>query len=107
MIIPKLCNYKKPLTLEQVPDATAFSAGHLVSKNASWRIERPVINREKCVGCFKCYMYCPDGAVRKDAVGTSGARQKVFVDYDFCKGCGICVKECRLNAITMEAEKNE
>ena len=30
---------------------------------------------------------------------------KVAIDYDFCKGCGICLKECRPGAIRMEAEK--
>ena len=27
------------------------------------------------------------------------------IDYDHCKGCGICSKECKFGAITMEAEK--
>ena len=30
---------------------------------------------------------------------------KVGIDYDFCKGCGICSKICKLQAIKMEAEK--
>ena len=30
---------------------------------------------------------------------------KVKVDYDFCKGCGICAKICKFEAIKMEAEK--
>ena len=27
------------------------------------------------------------------------------IDYDFCKGCGICQKICKHGAITMESEK--
>ena len=30
---------------------------------------------------------------------------KVNIDYDFCKGCGICSKICKPGAIKMEAEK--
>ena len=29
---------------------------------------------------------------------------KAVIDYDFCKGCGICAKICRLGAIRTEAE---
>jgi Pyruvate/2-oxoacid:ferredoxin oxidoreductase delta subunit len=27
-------------------------------------------------------------------------------NYDFCKGCGICVKECPCGAIDMVPERN-
>ena len=30
---------------------------------------------------------------------------KVAIDYDFCKGCGICKNICKTGAIGMEAEK--
>ena len=30
---------------------------------------------------------------------------KAKIDYDFCKGCGICAKICRIGAIEMEAER--
>ena len=33
--------------------------------------------------------------------------EKVAIYYDFCKGCGICSKVCKLKAITMEVEANE
>jgi Pyruvate/2-oxoacid:ferredoxin oxidoreductase delta subunit len=26
-------------------------------------------------------------------------------NLDFCKGCGICAKECPKNAVTMESEE--
>jgi Pyruvate/2-oxoacid:ferredoxin oxidoreductase delta subunit len=30
----------------------------------------------------------------------------VKIDYDYCKGCGICAQECPAKAIRMVAEQN-
>lgn len=81
-----------------VPEATCYEAGYLVTKNAGWRSIRPVIDVQKCVGCYQCYLYCPDGVIRIE-------NGKAVVDLDFCKGCGICQKTCRIGAIEMEAER--
>lgn len=89
---------KVPTTLSEIPDHTAYEAGYLVTKNAGWRNIRPVIDLEKCVGCLQCYLYCPDGVISKE-------ENKVRLDYDFCKGCGICKKMCHFDAIQMEVEK--
>lgn len=89
---------KVPSALSEIPDTTAFEAGYLVTKNSGWRNIRPVVDPVKCVGCLQCYLYCPDGVIYKE-------NEKVAIDYDFCKGCGICKKVCRLGAIEMEAEK--
>ena len=59
---------------------------------------RPVIDAQRCVGCYQCYLYCPDGVIRIED-------GKAVVDLDFCKGCGICQKTCRIGAIEMEAER--
>ena len=92
------CDIRFYETLSEIPETTAYEAGYLVTKNAGWRNKRPVINPEKCVGCLQCYLYCPDGVIRKEG-------GKVSIDYDFCKGCGICRKICGRGAIEMEAEK--
>ncbi len=87
-----------PITLSEIPECTAYDAGFLVTKNAGWRITRPVIDKEKCAGCLQCCLYCPDGAIYQE-------KGKAAVDYDFCKGCGICRNVCRFGAIETEAEK--
>ena len=84
-------------TTKNIPFAPSYEPG-LVTKNSGWRNEKPVCDKEKCNGCFLCYLYCPDGVIFKHG-------DKVEIDYDFCKGCGICKKICRHGAITMESEK--
>ncbi len=52
-----------------------------------------------CNECENCYLFCPDASVLK--------RDEILshqVDYDFCKGCGICFAECPRRAISLEEE---
>jgi 2-oxoacid:acceptor oxidoreductase gamma subunit (pyruvate/2-ketoisovalerate family) len=49
-----------------------------------------------CNTCDRCVTYCPDGVLQR--VG----RDIVF-DYDYCKGCGVCVSECSRAVIYMKA----
>ncbi len=53
-----------------------------------------------CFNCGNCYMYCPDNAVKISQ--KTGLYQ---FDYDFCKGCGLCAKECPCHYIQMTLEK--
>ena len=88
---------KKTFSAAEIPEATAFEAGYLVSVNSGWRSIRPVIDTGRCVGCEQCYLYCPDGVI-------SIQNGRPVIDYDFCKGCGICAKICKIGAIGTEAE---
>ena len=82
---------------------TCFEAGYLTAKNAGWRNVRPVIDAAACTGCLQCYWLCPDGTVFKvDQVEPTGA--PVAIDLDFCKGCGVCAKACKFDAIAMIPE---
>jgi len=53
-----------------------------------------------CNLCDNCYIFCPDVAILKQ-----GEEQANIVDYDHCKGCGICVQECPRDAMAMEEEQ--
>jgi 2-oxoacid:acceptor oxidoreductase delta subunit (pyruvate/2-ketoisovalerate family) len=86
-----------PNSLKDIPFAPSDKPG-LVSTNGSWRVEKPVCDKEKCNGCFLCYLYCPDGVISKSG-------KSIEIDYDYCKGCGICRTICKKGAITMESEK--
>lgn len=69
------------------------------NKTGGWRSIKPVLIKEKCVKCGNCWMYCPEGAIKKNESG------EFEIDFDYCKGCGICASECPVKAITMEHEK--
>jgi NADPH-dependent glutamate synthase beta subunit-like oxidoreductase len=51
-----------------------------------------------CNLCDNCYIFCPDVAIRKENGNN-------VIDYDHCKGCGICVEECPRDAMVMEEER--
>lgn len=98
MIRPSLQPYRKPRTLEDLPFGATFRCGHLVEANSGWRTFRPVVDQEKCTGCLRCYLVCPDGVVSQEG-------KEMVIDYDFCKGCGICAQECKFGAIAMQKEE--
>ena len=50
-----------------------------------------------CTQCDNCFHYCPDLAIIRVPGGYS-----VLADY--CKGCGICVKECPTGSMVMTEE---
>lgn len=115
---------KASFGLDDCPGVPTFQAGYLVGGNGGWRNRRPVVTLENCRGCLQCYLYCPDGAIAKvepdvvelDAAIAQASRGErpaklpavahttVSIDYDFCKGCGICVKLCHFDALHMEDE---
>jgi Pyruvate/2-oxoacid:ferredoxin oxidoreductase delta subunit len=47
-----------------------------------------------CIQCDNCVRYCPDLAVVREGDG-----YRVLADY--CKGCGLCVKECPTGSMKM------
>jgi 2-oxoacid:acceptor oxidoreductase delta subunit (pyruvate/2-ketoisovalerate family) len=53
-----------------------------------------------CFECDNCLGVCPDNAVLKLDPG-----QRYEIDYDYCKGCGICAAECPCGAIEMRPEE--
>jgi pyruvate ferredoxin oxidoreductase delta subunit len=69
-------------------------------KTGDWRSNiRPVTDREKCIKCGLCWVFCPDMAYAH--------REDGYFDWnsDYCKGCGICARECPKEAIQMVAEE--
>ena len=61
-----------------------------------WRTFKPVLNREKCNRCLTCWLYCPENAIDRE----------ININYDYCKGCGICANVCVKGAIQMVREES-
>lgn len=70
-------------------------------KTGDWRTERPVVDKEKCIKCALCWIYCPDAAIKPGEDGYYEA------DLYYCKGCGICASICPEGAITRIAEEEK
>lgn len=73
----------------------------MVTDTGDWRSKRPVVDKDTCILCGFCAIYCPIQVVTMAADGSC-----FTADLAFCKGCGICAKECPANAISMEPEED-
>lgn len=79
-----------------------------------WRYMKPVVDKEKCIGCATCVPYCPEASIetinreqltidQNEKLNVNSQMSKVAnIDYDFCKGCGVCAQVCPIKAITMQ-----
>jgi NADPH-dependent glutamate synthase beta subunit-like oxidoreductase len=72
--------------------------GGLDEANALYEARR-CMSCGNCFECDTCYGVCPDNAVIK-----LGPGKRFVFNYDYCKGCGLCVAECPCGAIRMEPE---
>ncbi|MBL8481351.1 MAG: NAD(P)-binding protein [Rhodocyclaceae bacterium] len=72
--------------------------GGLDESNALFEARR-CLSCGNCFECDNCYGVCPDNAVIK-----LGPGKRFQFNYDYCKGCGVCVSECPCGAIKMVAE---
>ena len=107
--------YSKDLNTYYYTPAKRFSkkAASIHMRLKNFREIYPSFDREEIIGeaercfscglcfdCGNCYMYCPDNAVK-----ISPATRKYEFDLDFCKGCGLCAKECPCHYIQLTLEK--
>ena len=92
--------YQKILgSVQKTVIGEACKTGTLISK-------KPIIDLKKCIpvksgkpSCFNCWLYCPEAVVSRTIPPQ--------IDFNYCKGCGICMEECPVKAISMEEVKNE
>jgi len=58
---------------------------------ADWRVIKPIYNRDICIDCQNCWVFCPDTSI------ISRDKKMIGIDFDHCKGCGVCVEVCPTN----------
>lgn len=105
--MPSQKRKKEKEKFNQPKEKMEFNKGAIIKKPGStkqyktgeWRIFRPEIDQEKCIKCGKCWASCPDAAIYKDKQG------RFRINYDYCKGCLICEKECPVKAISHKKEE--
>ncbi|MDO4182564.1 MAG: 4Fe-4S binding protein [Coriobacteriia bacterium] len=86
-------NYK------DMPEGLACEAGSSARYvTGGWRAMRPVWNEGACKNCMLCWIACPDVSILVEDGRMTG------IDYDHCKGCGICIHECAFGALELIRE---
>jgi NADPH-dependent glutamate synthase beta subunit-like oxidoreductase len=70
----------------------------LDESNAQFEARR-CLSCGNCFECDNCYGVCPENAVIK-----LGPGKRFQFNFDYCKGCGMCVSECPCGAIRMIPE---
>jgi len=49
-------------------------------------------------------LFCPEPCITHDEEDKSHEKGKIIIDYEYCKGCGICANECPRHCIEMVKE---
>ena len=102
-----LPGYKEmPLGLATRPmktDAGLVGPGSFIeNKTGSWRTFVPEYDEEKCNMCLMCWFYCPEGCIKREPKD-----ERLRIDLDYCKGCGVCEEVCTPEAIKMKRDVKE
>lgn len=62
-------------------------------------LDKELCQPKKCG--LECIKYCPVNKSGADCIVLNGETKKAQIDEDVCNGCGICVKVCPFDAITI------
>ena len=102
-------NYFEPLPRQHAPvlpvaerSGEAEVIGGLTQQQTAEEARR-CLSCGNCLACDNCWTLCPDIAVLKTRSPVEDGSYYIF-DYDYCKGCGLCARECPTAYIVMEAE---
>lgn len=95
--------FDRPMNWKELPAGCLIdeAATSLRFKTGDWRSMRPVWDSEKCIHCLLCWISCPDSAIKVENEKITG------IDYNYCKGCGICASICPPKASAIEMIREE
>ena len=69
-----------------------MGGGSRAGKMAMHNDGKPMVSKDKCVGCGDCYKQCAQSAIRVKG-------KKANIDQALCAGCGRCIGACNRHAI--------
>lgn len=69
-----------------------MGCGSSAGKAEMHESEKPVVDKEKCVGCGVCKKNCAHDAIAIE-------NKTAVINYDVCKGCGRCIGVCPMKAM--------
>lgn len=85
----------------KVVSSISYPEEGAMGKTGNWRVFRPTVDQKKCVKCLRCWIFCPEGSIKRNKDDT------IEIIYDYCKGCGVCANVCKVKAITMKRENEK
>ncbi|MGK2925285.1 MAG: 2-oxoacid:acceptor oxidoreductase family protein [Lysobacterales bacterium] len=95
----RLLHFEKhaPHTEAALPAATRTAAFDEVRQGLPDLEEaRRCLSCGVCNSCDRCVTYCPDGVLQR-------VDGELVFDYEYCKGCGVCARECSRAVVYMQA----
>ena len=103
MTSEKTKEFERKVSRSILASTQKFVVGE-AGNTGAWRTMRPILLADKCIvvktgkpSCHLCWLYCPEATVSRTI--------PPVINYDYCKGCGICAAECPTDAIEMVSEK--
>ncbi len=79
-----------PLELEK-KDQKSFMMDQEFYENYLPAEANRCLNCGVCIDCRQCLLFCPDSSV----IASRDQPPRYAINYDYCKGCGICAERCR------------
>ena len=97
-LIDGLKNYMASRGVSRVEDLVGEELPYFVrtADLDRWTVVSPVINRDTCIGCGRCYISCRDGG--HQAI-TFGEDRKPHIVGAKCVGCHLCYLICPTDSI--------
>lgn len=90
-ILPSFKKEVEDIAQVQQEDRPYAETNSFKATVADWRVIKPVYNRDYCIDCQFCWIFCPDTSI------VSRDKKMIGIDYEHCKGCGVCVEVCPTN----------
>jgi heterodisulfide reductase subunit A len=100
-----------------IPDSVAMASAtgaKVLALFSSDELEREpavaVVNEQTCIGCMRCELVCPYGAIEQREVCTVDGHvcgHTAYVNPGVCQGCGTCQAVCLSKSVELETFTDE